>query len=747
MNDTTLHNEQPLSDFVYRLINEYPVEKKKDFANNSLGEFIRKSVPKSIYNANIIDPNIYKITGSVGIGNWANIPWLAIFDKNITESAEKGVYIVYLLSMDNKTLYLTLNQGCSELKKRYGKNKTIEILKKLVDKRQKELSKDRNFDTLPIKLNDPNAPKKDDKATMYEAGCFLSKAYTIDNLPTEQILREDLNQMVDIYKDYAIKYWENDSKIYHNSPKVWLLSWNPDKWQWSNYAKCCSDTKEGKAYVEDWTCQNTHTSIGDEVFLMKLGDSPRGIIGYGIVNSDGHKEPHFDLEKAAQGIESNHIQAKYVQLQNYLSEHFLKWEVLKEKFPEQTWTPNASGIEIEPINVDLDELRKMWNDVTKDQYKEESLEMSNNKNFPLNMILYGPPGTGKTFDTAAYAVAICDNKSLEEVKAMDRSAVKEKFEELKGQGRIEFLTFHQSYSYEEFIEGIKPDTDNSNLKYDKEDGVFKKFCQKARETINEASGNEAQIDSTSTSNKPQNYVFIIDEINRGNISKIFGELITLIEATKREGADDEASATLPYTGEPFSVPKNVYILGTMNTADRSIALLDTALRRRFDFIEKMPQPELLDDVEVRGNNNSLSVNIGDMLRKINDRIEFLFDREHTIGHAFFWELKSNPSINVLADIFKRSVIPLLQEYFYDDYEKIQLVLGDNGKEEQYKFIKDVSVVPNELFIGHTKLEKSKKYLIQEDAFKHIESYVGITTVVTKKAEKSDENSENNTGSN
>ena len=175
-----------------------------------------------------------------------------------------------------------------------------------------------------------------------------------------------------------------------------------------------------------------------------------------------------------------------------------------------------------------------------------------------------------------------------------------------------------------------------------------------------------------TSDEPlKPHVFIIDEINRGNISKIFGELITLIEPTKRIGAKEQMKVRLPYSNNEFGVPENVYIIGTMNTADRSIALMDTALRRRFNFVEMMPRPDILYGIVVDG------VDVQTMLETINKRIEVLYDREHTIGHAFFTKLlaSDNQNIEVLAEIFRNKVIPLLKEYFYENYEKIQKVLG------------------------------------------------------------------------
>ena len=173
---------------------------------------------------------------------------------------------------------------------------------------------------------------------------------------------------------------------------------------------------------------------------------------------------------------------------------------------------------------------------------------------------------------------------------------------------------------------------------------------------------------------------IIDEINRGNISKIFGELITLIEPSKRAGQPEALSVMLPYSKDSFSVPSNLHIIGTMNTADRSLAMMDTALRRRFDFREMMPDYSLLDSEEVG------SINLGYLLRTMNERIEYLYDREHTLGHAFFMpvtELESEDErFQMLSSVFANKVLPLLEEYFFEDWEKIRLVLGDNQKQDK-----------------------------------------------------------------
>lgn len=485
-----------------------------------------------------------------------------------------------------------------------------------------------------------------------------------------------------------------------------------------------------------------------------------------------------------------------------------------------------------------------------------------------NTILYGPPGTGKTYNTARYAVAIVENKPIEEIEKLEYQEVLEKYNEYKAQGRIEFTTFHQAFGYEEFIEGIKPviessDEDTSDIKYEIAPGLFKKFCETATKPIinsNKDMGlnknptvwkvslwstgdnpirteclenghirigwdsygaditsetdftahggknvvnsfvykmqigdivlscysnttvdavgvvtgdyewnveydnlkrvrkvnwlvkgiNENIVDmnngktftlaavyksnisvsdalsivdkcsgnATPVKSDKQNHVFIIDEINRGNISKIFGELITLIEPSKRIGASEELKAVLPYSQKMFGVPDNVYILGTMNTADRSIAMLDTALRRRFDFVQMMPDTDVINEVDIEG------VNVADLLNIINKRIEVLYDREHTIGHAYFTSLIDNPGKKLLFDIFRNKIFPLLQEYFFEDYEKIQLVLGDNQKtDDSLKFIKENKVDYKDLFGSYSfDYDDKKTYEINDSAFMNIEAY-------------------------
>lgn len=419
-----------------------------------------------------------------------------------------------------------------------------------------------------------------------------------------------------------------------------------------------------------------------------------------------------------------------------------------------------------------DFLVKTTNDNQNKQYDTKS---------PKNQILYGPPGTGKTYNTVVEAIKIL-NKSLydeyiSEQQTKTYNDLKTEFNKLKEEGRIEFITFHQSYSYEEFVEGIKPDLKRKNTKnvnYVLKNGVFKNICEHAIKMpyseipfdylydkfkekypvgssfktthpersdgpfsimeylddgfkINKNSDNNPKLTKNNlekcfnencssleetkniTGDKNSYYypillilkdlenelkeskqakelkkepcVLIIDEINRGNISKIFGELITLIEEDKRLGEKHALTITLPYSQDTFGVPSNLYIIGTMNTSDRSIASVDIALRRRFKFKEIMPDLTLIKDFEDKGN----SIALNKIIETLNKRISALLDRDHQIGHSYFIEVK-DITITTLKQVWFDSVMPLLNEYFYGDWEKLQLILGEAQGENECSFI-------------------------------------------------------------
>lgn len=311
-----------------------------------------------------------------------------------------------------------------------------------------------------------------------------------------------------------------------------------------------------------------------------------------------------------------------------------------------------------------------------------------NNHMNLNRILYGPPGTGKTYCVSEEAAKTCGNG-------------REDYPGLVEQGQIDFVTFHQSYSYEDFVEGIRPVTNNGIVNYEIRKGIFRQMCDRAED------------------NPDNKYVLIIDEINRANISKVFGELITLLEPDKRLDADNEIKVRLPYSGDEFGIPSNLYLIGTMNTADRSIALLDTALRRRFEFVEMMPKPTALPNKSIDGEDGFKSIDLVAMLESLNKRIEYLYDRDHTIGHAFFWNVET---LDDLRTVFHRKVIPLLQEYFYEDWKKISQVLNDAGDGSAFLHVDDLApprLATQDNGYGETRKRYSVNEQFSADAFRNI----------------------------
>lgn len=329
---------------------------------------------------------------------------------------------------------------------------------------------------------------------------------------------------------------------------------------------------------------------------------------------------------------------------------------------------------------------------------------------PKNVIYYGPPGTGKTFDLQAL--------------------LEKEYTDAEYGERYEFVTFHQSYGYEEFVEGLRPvitkcgkkraaDTEaaaasDGEVRYEIKPGAFLRLCDRARK------------------NPSRQYAMVIDEINRGNISKIFGELITLVEVDKREGAKYPVSVTLPYSAESFSVPSNVDVIGTMNTADRSLALVDTALRRRFEFVESMPKPSVLTGTIV--SHNGVDINIEQLLIMLNKRIEALYDRDHTVGHAYFTrikDLKDEDRFSELKTVFRNKIIPLLEEYFFEDWQKIRLVLGDNQKPKQeHQFVHEIGREEDLLALFGREHELDQyairsRYQLNAAALDEPDAYVGI----------------------
>ena len=519
----------------------------------------------------------------------------------------------------------------------------------------------------------------------------------------------------------------------------WLLTWNPNNWNWDSYEDWAKGTKVGNSYSLDWTCSSKLPKIGDHIFLMKLGTKPRGIIAHGFVSKPSYETSHYDGEKAVAGITSPHIEVDFDDIKDYKTEPFLQIDTLDSFFPDQTWTPHSSGIK---IKCNVNELLQLWNEFNN---KSNNTKMNNFITLlekTHNLILTGAPGTGKTY----LAKQIAQQMIFGEVKQVLTDAERKQFDEQCG-----FVQFHPSYDYTDFVEGLRPiQDDNGSVGFERKDGVFKTFCANAlenfldsqksihtlqqeisvRDKIEEfllkAIDDNIKYTTESKSNHftitefddkkiiihiPNNeikrrvlkisdlifllesndlftrvkdistvfsrhiqedsylyvlykkikeskteikngsiikivqkpFVFIIDEINRGEISKIFGELFFSIDPGYRgvkgkvttqyqnliQGDDDFADG--------FFVPENVYIIGTMNDIDRSVESMDFAFRRRFTF------------VEIKANENTEMLNqLGDLktaalnrMEKLNTQIEKTdnLNSAYHIGASYFLKLK------------------------------------------------------------------------------------------------------------
>lgn len=450
-----------------------------------------------------------------------------------------------------------------------------------------------------------------------------------------------------------------------------------------------------------------------------------------------------------------------------------------------------------------------------DQEQDDETEPMQSAAAPLpqlNQILFGPPGTGKTYATIDCALEILDPALLQANPGADaatRQRLKGRFDQLVAEKRIRFVTFHQSFSYEDFVEGLRASSEDGQLHYRVEPGIFRQICAdavavagvptldellqqfieqvaEAPMTLETARGKRFSVshkygnttltcipeasesarelpvniehvrqwlhgvrpaniycesyvrgvveyvqqklaaggsEAAATTSVQAPFVLIIDEINRGNVSRIFGELITLIEPSKRTGADEALTVSLPYSREPFSVPGNLFIIGTMNTADRSLAGLDIALRRRFNFREMPPRPDLLNGLTVAG------INIGELLTVMNQRIEVLLDRDHCLGHAYFMPLRADPTLDKLALIFSNQVLPLLQEYFFEDWQRIQWVLNDHRKPAADCFVKQAKPDVARLFGNVSVPAQGQGWWIDQQAFGRVTAYHGVIGVV------------------
>lgn len=603
------------------------------------------------------NPNLL-VKYSYGKGNWAETPWIAILDKRETTTTQKGTYVVILFRSDGDGCHLKLGQGVTEIKELYGSGASaVEELQRRADQVRAMFPSMLNseFDQSAQLSNDRRAWRTE----LYEASTIYSKYYKQNEIPSDESLSKDIGTLVDCYEKYVLEDKSNEDLSEGPNRKIWAIGlgeggrlWNEsyekgiisigwdylgDLSQYKSQDEVMAKLAElrgpdAQSPTNDSLCCYQFTneiSVGDLV-IAKVGR--KKILGGGIVISDYIYDPERREHKNIRKV---------------------KWVTTEEAELPGTGGPIKTLTEISryPTFRELVEAyvsektipEKLvadpysYQDALKDLFLSESdlKSVIDTARIKKNIIIQGPPGVGKTFVSKRLAYLLMGEKDP---------------------SRVEFVQFHQSYSYEDFVQGWRP---NSGGGFSLKSGSFYEFCRKARADLS----------------RP--HIFIIDEINRGNLSKIFGELLMLIESDKR-GLDSAIKLTYSESeADRFSVPENVYIVGLMNTADRSLALVDYALRRRFAFFNLAPQFES-DKFQstITANGGSL-----DLVKKIRNRIGALnqvianerrdLGPGFLIGHSYF--CPSGPissDSEWYANIINTEIKPLIEEYWFDSSEKV-----------------------------------------------------------------------------
>lgn len=587
-----------------------------------------------------VSPFELKVEGRDGTGRKTRVPWVRLFSEVESPSATLGWYVVLLFSYDGARAYWSLNQGTTTFIGGQFVPRPFADLEARVERARTELADWANEHGLAwasMSLGDTGGLGEG-----YERGNVLCQEYQSGQVPDDGVILEQIAVLVEGLQ----RLYKAQPSRAENAVTSYLLVWNAKR-SGISASELPAKLGVGSGQPSRWSTRNGHVRAGDRVYLMRVGQPPKGIAASGFVVGSPYMAAHWNGEP---GKTKQYVDVTWDRAFDIDSDPPFPLSDLEQLAPEYDWTPQSSGVVIPPqiaarleaawlahpgkdqaegrsADVPPYTLDELAADVFLDfSTLDEILELWRHRQ---NLVLQGPPGVGKTYLARLLAYSLCGRRD---------------------DSRIEWVQFHQSYSYEEFMQGFRPTISGGFVL---KDGAFVRACARARASA------------------PLPFVLVIDEINRGNLSKIFGEALSLVEDNKR-GVLSLSLANSP-EAPPFTVPPNLFIVGLMNTADRALALVDYALRRRFRFVDIEPQFEspkfkqyLLGRGISRGLVEHLSTSIGELNAKIRSDKRNL-GRGFEIGHSYFCPVDTVvDERRWYARVVRFEIAPLLQEYYFED---------------------------------------------------------------------------------
>ncbi|MRF36058.1 DUF3578 domain-containing protein [Staphylococcus sp. KY49P] len=668
-----------LSKLIKEIGNTYVKEKESGkFKGAPVGDLVKNKLVEELKNIEKLEN--FKIKGSIGNGQFASIPWVVIMNEEITKSPTKGIDIVFLFSADGEKVYLTLNQGATYFKEKNLKK--VEIVK--ISKSIYEILDSPESEPVDIDLRSKTALGKD-----YEKTTISGYEYYIDDMPDSSIIESDINKLLNDYEQLVDKYKENGENL--DQFYQYILNSDEKKYQlFKNLFRNFVEQSQINITSNDKSTEIKHESL-DEAKITKIKDY-NSIQMYDI-------EFHVHLFSSGQygrknGSGSGKIpymcykdsNSRWVTIRttfknyNMTAVRFTLWDEEAQKEQETEQTYSVAKMDLFSDNPPNEYFKQFYDDYMSYKNEVEPMiesgivkELTDKLLKSKNLILRGAPGTGKSYLAKAIACNMIGTSN----------------EDLESSEQFEFVQFHPNYDYTDFVEGIRPViSHDGTMGFDLKPGIFKMFCEQALETQSSNSSDktmEKHENHIKYGDNHKKYIFVIDEINRGEISKIFGELFFSIDPSYRgiAGAVKTQYSNMESEKDKFYIPENVYIIGTMNDIDRSVDTFDFAMRRRFRFVE-IKANENLEMLESLGDDKDEAIN---RMISLNDAISQVdeLDRNYHIGAAYFLKLKDISFEELWEDFLE----PLLSDYIRGMFNEEEIM-------ELFKSVYDNPQISSEL---------------------------------------------------